>query len=365
MKQIYWIFSAILMLSLVQGCSSNNQHETWLYPGETWEQATPQEEGVSSQLLQQALDTLKRYSHRDGLEEVLVIRNGRVIYAGDSVTKSHNIYSCSKSFTSMALGLLIAEGKCGLDDKAAKFEPILQENYSDATLRHFTTMTSGYSAKGGSRWPDWESDDWSWTPYQADEPHFAPGTGYLYWDENMMMLGRVLTQIAQEDLHAYLSERIMNKIQLGTWKWGPEQSLDKIPIRNGCTNIEMNATQLARIGYLYLRQGKWKEEQLVPREWVRAAMVNQVPMEVDLKTDNRTLDGRGRYGYNWWVKGIAGDMPDTPDGTAFMSGFNHNVCFVIPEWNMVVVRMGLDGNPEEGKRFVYNRFFRELAKAVK
>ena len=57
-------------------------------------------------------------------------------------------------------------------------------------------------------------------------------------------------------------------------------------------------------------------------------------------------------------------MPDTPAGTYYMSGLHNNMCFVIPEWEMVIVRRGEDGNPPEGKRSVYNAFFKDLSKAL-
>lgn len=64
------------------------------------------------------------------------------------------------------------------------------------------------------------------------------------------------------------------------------------------------------------------------------------------------------------AKEDSGDMPDTPDGAAFMNGFNYNVCFVVPAWDMMIVRMGTDGNPELGKRFVNNEYFKLLSKAI-
>ena len=57
-------------------------------------------------------------------------------------------------------------------------------------------------------------------------------------------------------------------------------------------------------------------------------------------------------------------MPDTPPRTYYASGLNHNVCFVIPEWSMVIVRMGTDGNPPEDKHVIWNEFLKRLGKGV-
>ena len=342
-------------------CASNTHTPT--FPQETWTTATPAEVGLDAQRLQTALDTVRAYCGEDGLSQTLVVKDGYVVFAGDSTGKAHNIYSCSKSFTTTALGLLIADGKATLNTKAAMAEPLLATNYPDATLRHFATMTSGYSAAGDSRWGE-PSADWSWTPYTPDAPLFAPGSAYLYWDEAMMMHGRVLTRLAGRDLHAYLDERILQPIGAGAWDWWADTTVAGLPQRNGCTGVTLNAEQLARVGWLYANDGRWADRQLLPAEWVRAATSPQVPLDLPVgPADRANVRGPGTYGYGWWTKGVAGAdwaLPDAPPGTAYMSGFNHNVCFVVPDLNLVVVRMGEDGNPAAGKHVAWNAFFREL-----
>lgn len=354
----------------------NEELYTWLlehdlsnrnmvYPSEKWVSSRPEDQGVNAAGLAAALDVLKGYCGEDELSQTLLVRNGRVLYSGDSITESHNIYSSTKSFTSTILGLLIEDGKCRLDSLAAEFEPLLESEYGSVELSHFTSMTSGYSARGKSRWGD-DSEDWSETPYKVAKPLFEPGEAYAYWDEAMMMFGRVLTKVAGEDLADYFDRKVGNEIGLGEWDWWSDTELEGgTTIRNGCTGISINAKQLARMGHLFLNEGRWKGKQLVPVWWVREATRSQVPVDLPVgETDRSNVIGSGRYGYNWWVRGEGDDMSDTPEGTYYMSGLHNNMCFVVPQWNMVIVRMGEDGNPEEGKRFVYNAFFKELSRAI-
>ncbi len=334
-------------------------------PAMTWSTSSPAAEGLNPEAFAAALAVLEQHSGENGLSETFIVRHGKVVFAGPNIDRSHNIYSCTKSLTSTVLGLLIAEGKCSLASRAADWEPALGALYSDVTLRDFATMTSGYSAAGDSRWNE-SSEDWSLTPYAPITPYFAPGTAYAYWDEAMMMFGRVLTQIADQDLKAYLNERVMSRIGITDWDWWHDTELpDGTALRNGCTGIALNAAQLARVGLLFLHDGVWNGERILPAGWVDLATSVQVPEELPIgATDRANVLGNGRYGLNWWVRGDVGDMPDTPRGTYYMSGLHNNMCFVVPEWDMVIVRRGEDGNPPEGKRFVYNAFFRELAKAV-
>lgn len=339
-----------------------------VFPTGEWEERNPEALGINSQKLQEALDYLASESGEDGLEEVFIVRKGYVIYKGDSIYKKHNIYSSSKSFTSTVLGILTDQGSLSEDTYAREIDTVMAEMYPEVQLKHFSSMTSGYSGKGSTRWNE-VSEDWSWTPYAIDTPLFAPGTQYAYWDEAQMMFGRLLTMHTGKTLKSIFDENIGNFIGMGEYKWNPEQEVNGVEINNGCTNVMINAEQLARFGHLYLNEGNWDGQQLLSKEWVEKATQNQVFTDTVADTDRNHVDGRGCYGYNWWVNGMMPTgkyhMPDAPKSLYYASGLHNNMCFVIPEWDMVFVRRGEDGNPVKGKPFVYNEFFKRMALAIK
>ena len=334
-----------------------------VYPGQDWIRTTPETVGIDPVVLDSALAYLRTHCKEDGLEEVLVIRHGQLIWAGDSIDKVHDIWSCTKSFTATAAGLMVEERLIELDQPAMAHEPLLRELYPEVTYRHFLTMTSGYDAVGDSRWGE-PSQDWSWTPYVPAPPLFAPGTAYTYWDEAMIMAGRALTQAAGVSLNDYLDARVFQKIGIAKREWWGEGKVggDSVRVNFGGTGLKMSAQEQARFGLLYLNGGRWKGEQLVPAEWVAAATSNQVPADLALgDTDRRDTDGRGTYGYNWWIIPATDEHP----AAAYTSGLNHNVCMIVPDWDMVVVRMGVDGNPGAGKQVVYSELLRLLGGGVK
>jgi len=78
------------------------------------------------------------------------------------------------------------------------------------------------------------------------------------------------------------------------------------------------------------------------------------------------MKGSGSNDFNWWVNSPDGlsRMPDAPLGTAYLSGLNHNICCIIPEWDMVIIRMGDDKNPPEGKHVVWNTFLKKVGEAL-
>jgi hypothetical protein len=80
------------------------------------------------------------------------------------------------------------------------------------------------------------------------------------------------------------------------------------------------------------------------------------------------IDGIGVYGYNWWVNGIRSNdsrlWPDAPPSTYAASGYNNNKMIIIPEWDMVVVRLGLDANDVVITDLIWNEFLRIIGDSL-
>lgn len=365
-------FLYLTLLFVWFSCSTSNSPDSsevvyplhpQVYPGAQWATASPAEQRIDSTALKDALGYLATHCKADGLSETMVIRNGLVVWAGDSINKVHDIWSCTKSFTSAAVGLMEEEGILSAHQPVADHEPLLKPLYPAATYRHFLTMTSGYNAEGATRWPTDVSEDWSETPYVPTTPLFAPGTEYTYWDEAMIMLGRALTRASGTTLNDYLDERLFQKIGIRKQRWWGEGEVNGHKINFGGTGLRMSASEQARFGLLLLNGGKWNDQSVLPADYCANAIINQVPANLPLAdTDRKSTDGTGRYGFNWWIinKGT-----DAPVSAAFTSGLNHNVCLIVPEWDMVIVRMGVDGNPEKAKHEVYAEVLKRLAKGVK
>lgn len=342
------------------------------YPGAKWESADPLEAGVDPTGLHHALNNWRMLAGPEGIDRVVVVRRGRVIYQGSRAAEPGDLRSATKSLTSTLLGVLVGRDLVQLSDYAARYEPLLRDRYSRLTLRDFATMTSGYSAVGESRWGE-ASADWSKTPYEPAEPLFPPGSQYAYWDEAQMMYGRVLTQVAGADLLNVARQHLFSPIGIPDTAndWGVEGEIEGIPVRNGCTGLLLNALDLARVGHLYLNHGRWNGHTILPGWFVQAATSAQVPSTLPLAaTDRANADGRGVYGFNWWLNGRTPEgalaLPHAPPGTYYAAGFNHNICLVIPEWEMVIARVAspTDGNPPGGHARTLDTFLRRLSMAI-
>ena len=342
------------------------------FPGRDWEQTPPAAEGVDPDGLQQALDGLSADVGEDGVSRMVIVRNGRMIWKGTDVDRRQGVWSCTKSFSSTVLGLLVDDGKVQLDTRACELVPAMRKTYPGVTLRHFTSMTSGYYAVGDEPSGSYTHGP-SRTPFVPGErPLFEPpGSQYAYWDSAMNQFGHVLTRAAGEPIEQLFKRRIADPIGMDPdgWDWRDFGEVEGIVINGGSGNsgrhMQITARQFARFGLLFLNEGRWDGKQLISREWIKAATSVQVPASTPWAHPTSGFDGRGVYGFNWWVNGTKPDSdrkwPAAPPRTFAAIGHNNNYCFVVPEWRMVVVRLGLDGNVE-GE--VWNEFFARLSEAI-
>lgn len=350
------------------------EYEGVVFPGRTWAEAAPESQGMDPDRLRAAVEFLERAGSDDGARELLISRNGYLVWRGPEIDRMHGVWSCTKSFTSTMLGLLIDDGRCTLDTRVGERHPSLAQRYGDVTLRHFATMTSGYRAVGDEPQGRYVHGP-SKTPFSPHpQPLFTPpGSAYAYWDSAMNQFGNVLTRIAGEPLQVLFSRRIAGPIDMdpARWFWADFGRVDRRVVNGGAGNHKrfmiISAGELARLGHLFLNRGRWKDRQVVSEAWVDSATTNQVPLALELK--GTAIDGRGVYGFNWWTNGIKADgtrkWPGAPPGTFSASGYNNNDMFVIPEWKMVVVRLGLDERTREIDDGTYGAFLARVGQALK
>ena len=291
-----------------------------------------------------------------------------VIHRGPEIDRVQSVWSCTKSFLGLALGLLIGDGRCSLETRAAEIYPPLSEEYPALTLRHLASFTCGYQPRKAS------AED---PPFDPAAAIFAPGTRFHYgWGPYLLAL--VLTKVAGESLRDLFRRRIAELIGLdpAAWAWGDWGSFDRltglegVPVCGGSgmyeRGISISARALARVGWLVACDGRWEDRQLVEPAWIRQATAPQVPASIpphDSAGWYRRLPGA--YGFFWWTNGITADAhrlwPAAPPRTFAMQGHLNNLCFIIPEWRMVVIRLGTD-NAIDGD--LYNEFFATLAPAI-
>ena len=107
-----------------------------LFPDRDWECATPESQGIDSGVLSDALSEFEAVCGTDKLSQTLLIRHGKLVWQGPHIDSAHNVWSCTKSFGSIVLGLLVEEGKCSLETLLCEIIPELRSDYSTLKIRH-------------------------------------------------------------------------------------------------------------------------------------------------------------------------------------------------------------------------------------
>ena len=310
-----------------------------VFPRQEWQKATPESQGVDSKKLDAALQDVKAGCGTVGITQMVVVRNGYVIWQGEDANKKHHIWSCTKSFTSICLGLLWDDGKCSPSTLACQIFPELKKDYPTVTLEHLATFTSGYSG---------DKTD----VLKPLAPAYQPGAAFCYSKETDL-LAAILTRIAKEPLESLFMRRIGNEIGLTPeqFEWKSVGKLDGLTLNGGYgspdTGVYCSALGLARMGWLFANGGNWNGKQLISRRYIEYACVPRVSVKVppqDPKAFYVNLPGA--YGLNWWVNGmtVKGQLqwPSAPSSTFAAQGNQNNICFAVPDWQMTIVRGGGD-----------------------
>jgi CubicO group peptidase (beta-lactamase class C family) len=345
-----------------------------IFPESDWVDAPPESQGVDGTKLKEAVAWLDTQSQPDGAKALVIVRNGRLIWKGPEANAYRKVFSCTKVFTSTVLGLFVDDGKCQLDDRATRHWPALDDQhaaYSNITLRHLASMSGGYLGIVRDVSPEqpW-GDPIAYLVPQP--PRYESGTACAYHDHDVFLLGSILTRLAQQPLQDVFRRRIANPIGMRRWNWGVVGGLENGVAMNNAAGtpaknpgIETTTLDLARLGHLYLNRGNWNGRQLLSAAFVDQATTNQVPVSRRHATG---ADPGGHYGFYWWTNGRQRNgqsaWPAAPPRAFAARGASANVCFVVPEWNMVIARVAAVPDESKTSDQTWNTFFSKLGLAV-
>ncbi|MGW2384304.1 serine hydrolase domain-containing protein [Streptomyces sp. NPDC001658] len=268
---------------------------------------------MASYLARQVSDT----SHREVVGPLLdgagasgvVVRHGTVLASWGDPTRPEMAYSATKSVLSLVAGIAHDDGLLRLDEpvSAAIDLPQFADDHGRAiTWRHLLDQTS-----------QWEGELWSkptWVDAQStregtESPGGPPGAGWAYNDVRVNLTALALTVLLRRALPEVLRERVMLPVGASdTWSWhGYSTSfvdLDgtRLPVVSGGAHwgggLWINALDLARLGHLCLRRGRWNGHQVLSPRWIDALWT---PCPV-----------KPEYGLSWWLNDHRTVWPTAP-----------------------------------------------------
>lgn len=272
----------------------------------------------------------------------LVIHDDTIVFEryfqGHTASSLSQAFSMSKSVFSAVVGMAIEDGYLqGVDQPITDLVPELApRGFADVTFRHLLTMTSGSSYVENDN-PFGEHVILNYTPrLEAEILQFAmedtPGSQYRYKSGDNALLALALDRaLGDESITAYTQRRVWTPLGMehrGVWTIDREgDGLEK----TWCC-LAASARDFAKFGRLFLNQGRWNGEQIVPAEWVaESAGRKQIP-DSAWPAEYRAAGWRG-YGYQWW-------LASEQDGDYFALGKDGQFLYVNPRHSVIIVRLG-------------------------
>jgi CubicO group peptidase (beta-lactamase class C family) len=360
-----------LLILVIAAVPAALAQEPLVWPTSGWTTATPESQALDAQRLAQ-LDRDIEAGIYGQIDRLVVVRGGRLVvderyqrdyralskgrrspigcgegcddpawmhefnyfhpdwhpyYQGRDV---HTLQSVTKSIAATVIGIAIGRGDIAgvsvpalsffKDKDLARVDPRLHK----ATLEDVLTMRSGIEWHEGDRPLDdtnttvqlEKSRDW--IQFTLDQPmDAAPGTKWTYNSGGSQLLSGMIRTATGRFIDAYASETLFRPLGIRDFHW------KKTPTGHPDTEggLYLSATDLAKIGLLYLRDGVWDGTRILPEGWVRSATTRHVT----------GLPGGWDYGYQWWLT--------TRDGVEIRvgRGFGGQLLIVIPSRDIVAV----------------------------
>ena len=289
---------------------------------------------------------------------LLVARKGKVVgewnWSKVAAEAPREVFSMTKSVTSTLVGLAQADGDLDIDQEAKEYVEEWRGTKSrGVTIRQLLSNDSGRF---------WDpATDYGQLPQAQDRTQFAidlrqqhpPGQVWAYNNAAIQTLDRVISRATGMPTRDYAAERLFGPLGMEH----TEMTVDPADNTNAFYGMQTTCEDMARFGYLFLHRGRWLDDQVVPRSWVRAA------------TGRPSQGHNAAYGFLWWlnrrgpVLGAldtdAPGQPQPPVGQAIpgaaadvftAQGLGGQVMLVDPGSKTVVVRIGQFGGGDYGAR---------------
>jgi len=312
-----------------------------------WRFSTPEEQGMDSQVIASGLEELE--SHH--IYSFLIIRNDTIVteeyFNGGARSRSSNVFSTSKSMLSALVGIALSEGHLEhLDQAAAEFLPHLFASLDDpfksrVTLRQLLTMTSGLQwSESGDPETVFDTTDWveAWWRFPMAQ---RSGAGFNYNTGMTHTMSAILTSQTGTSTCEYATTHLFEPLGITVEHW----SRDPLGVFMGGSHLFITPREMAKFGLLYLHQGKWQGEQIVPQNWVEESLTRQLEAYA-------SGDYEYGYGYWWLLPTLATDDPGQDPYTIKAAvGFGTQRIYLIPELDIVIVLTAdgsrIDSHPDE------------------
>lgn len=287
----------------------------------------PEKEGIDSGLIINFLNEAEKTGSE--IHGLMILVHNKVIFEAYNepyrADIPHIMHSFTKCLTNTAVGLTYSKGLLDLEDPVLKYFPEYEEGANEylkkATVKNLITMRSGQERSiGGNEWRPLKT---SWLDAYFKVPFDKePGSVYMYSSGNSYVLSAIVQRVTGKTCRENIREQIGERIGLNDFDW----MLSPEGICSGGNGVSLTPEDMARIGLLYLNEGKWEGQQLLSEEWVKRSLglIDPIPPREDGGIYNFHWEQAGDY---WEARGMFGQS-----------------CILVPQLDMVAAITAADNH---------------------
>ena len=289
-----------------------------------WQHDTLENHNIDGSVIENVHQTIDQYP----INAEVIVRNGVIVdeYYKDGYNQNSvfTLQSTSKSITSAIFGIATEQGYIdSVDTPISTYFPEILNDGSQykrqITVWNLLTHTTGLDASDAANWSDWLASG-NWVDYVLNRPAVSrPGTTFNYFTGNTHLLSAIIQQTTGKTTYEFGKENLFDKLDMDS----VECSTDPQGISDGGNGFAMNVYDMAKIGELYLNNGVWEGEQVIPAQWVEDSTTVQFDRS----------SGSADYGYQWWVRTFGNNNYHA----YFAQGHYGQYIFVVPELELVAV----------------------------
>jgi CubicO group peptidase (beta-lactamase class C family) len=360
----------VLLFSILNtGCGKDFSEQVPYMPPEHindgLEVGTLEEVSIDTQMILKASSRIHQGKYRE-VHSMLIYKDGKLVfeeyyrghkyqwdapaYHGELVQwdrdMMHAVMSTAKSFTSACIGIAIDRGFIeSVHESIFEYLPDYQHLNTGGkdriTIEHLLTMTSGL------QWDEWgaphgtSANDIDRLYLDCEDPVICvlekplvdePGEEFTYHGGGIIVLGEIVKNASGMNIDDFSMEYLFTPLGVDSTSW--------YQFGNGMFGCEgslyLKPRDMLKFGAMYLNEGTWNGEQIIPKDWVdKSSVPYKNNRGIRIPIDDT---GKNGYGYTWWTNHLAYKGKKTPMYSA--TGWGGQEITVIPEKNMVLVFTG-------------------------
>lgn len=305
-----------------------------------WEAASLSDVGLDSERIERITADIINNNKYDRIHSMLIVKDGKLVHEayfwGYQRNSLNALASITKTFTSTLIGIAIDQGSIeSVDESVVDLIPEYYQGLEDPDkkaikLKHILTMSSGldwlehgtsYNANENSEHQMVDSEDWMAYVLSKRVKH-EPGTRFLYNTGGIHLLSAVIQSRTGLRTNVFAEQNLFEPLGIRAYQWNRDSTGH--PCTGGTDGgLGLRTRDLAKFGWLFLHDGKWKGKQVISRKWIDLATSKHMKMP-----------HMGHYGYSWFP----GSMRINGREVNYIrtTGYGGQTLYLLPEFDAII-----------------------------